>query len=93
MGTIISGYPDWRQSPRAWIMALFEPAAAPTQANATISFNNFALFFFEGCSDDGGVTLDDKCTPGYDIYGRYMGVAQGSGPGGGTLTRLLRLVE
>ena len=92
-GSIVSGFSDWRQSPRAWVMGLFEPSAAPTQVNATIKFNNFALFFFEGCSKNGGVTLGKKCTPQHDLYGRYMGLAQGSGQGGGTLTRILRLVE
>jgi hypothetical protein len=93
-GSIVSvDFPDWRQSPRAWIMGLFDPAEAPTKVNTTIAFNNFALFFFEGCSKDGGVTLEKKCTPQHDLYGRYMGLAQGSGPGGGTLTRILRLVE
>jgi hypothetical protein len=74
-------------------MGLFDPAVAPTTVNTTLTLNNFALFFFEGCSKDGGVTLGNKCTPQHDLYGRYMGLAQGSGPGGGTLTRFLRLVE
>jgi len=97
---------DWRASPRVWVMGLFDPnlaaqiAAPGNETKARVWFNNFALFFFEGCAsppqgkNPGGViNTNKKCGPQDDIVGRYIGVAPGIGPGTSVLTRTLRLVK
>jgi Flp pilus assembly protein TadG len=90
---------NWRASPRVWVMGLFDPNLAATIAapgNATkarVWFNNFALFFFEGCGKDGVLNANHKCGPQDDIIGRYVGIAPGIGPGTSVLTRSLRLVK
>jgi hypothetical protein len=90
---------NWRASPRVWVMGLFDPNLAATIAapgNATkarVWFNNFALFFFEGCGKYGVLNANHKCGPQDDIIGRYVGIAPGIGPGTSVLTRSLRLVK
>ena len=92
-GTVVgSSFPDWRQSPRAWIMGLFDPQTVLTDAKGQImdvKFNNYALFWFEGCVGPGKKCGGSKT----DLVGRFMGFAPGSGPGNSTLTHLLQLVE
>lgn len=83
---------NWRQSPRTWIMGVFDPSTVVTDSKGQIKevkFNNYALFFFEGCAGPG-----KKCGgPKSDLVGRFVGFAPGSGPGNSTLTYLLQLVE
>ena len=86
---------NWRtKSERSWIVALFEPGVTPPKANDVVKFNNFGLFFFEGCRNPNSGMLDTRrCGPQDDWVGRFVGLAPGTKPGGGTLLRLLRLVE
>ena len=87
---------DWRASPRVWIMAIFDPNLLPAKANATIRFNNFMLFFFEGCMNNNGTgQINANCGPQTLTIGRFLGIAAGTatGPSPGTMIRILRLVE
>jgi len=84
--------PNWQASPRVIIAGLFDPnlIAGIQGASQPIVFNDFALFFLEG--------FDPMWTgpaPQAPVLARFLGFAQGtdSGPGGGTLLRILRLVE
>jgi len=86
---------NWRaKSERTWIVALFQPDLTPPKANDLVKFNNFGLFFFEGCRNPKSGVLNTKnCNPQDDWVGRFVGLAPGTKPGGGTLLKLLRLVE
>jgi len=91
------GEQNWRASPRVWIMAMVPPDGIP-KANEQIRFNNFMLFFFEGCMDNGGskpFNSPIKCKTDDVVVGRFAGLAKGTatGPSPGTMTRILRLVE
>jgi hypothetical protein len=70
----------------------------PAPSDKDIIFNNFMLFFFEGCMDESmtGPIVGDCASPGKIVLGRFLGVAEGTETGGptpGTLIRILRLVE
>jgi hypothetical protein len=77
-------------------MAIFDPNLMPAKANATIRFNNFMLFFFEGCMNNNGTgQIGANCGPQTLTIGRFLGIAAGTatGPSPGTMIRILRLVE
>lgn len=95
---------DWRSGSRVWVMGLFDPndaailAAPGNETKGRVHFNNFALFFFEGCADPkrtnpADLRPDRNCRPQDDIVGRYAGIAPGIGPGSSVLTRAIRLVQ
>lgn len=87
----------WRSSPRVWIMAMMPPDQVPqVPSDRDTQFNNFMLFFFEGCMKDNGTgPIKGKCTTQDMLLGRFVGLAKGTltGPNPGTMTRILRLVE
>jgi hypothetical protein len=88
----------WRQSPRVWIIAMVDPADIPAVASDHDTvFNNFMLFFFEGCIDlaDPASVLGIPCTAQTALVGRFVGPAKGTsvGPNPGKMVQILRLVE
>jgi hypothetical protein len=98
LGSVIgSSYPDYRQSPRMWIMAMVHPNDVPQHSSDhDTQFNNFMVFFLEGCMDESGTgPIGMPCGTKSMLIGRFMGAAQGvsSGPAPGTMVRILRLVE
>lgn len=88
---------NWRASPRVWIMAIMAPGDVPqVPSDPDTKFNNFMLFFFEGCiNENGNGPLSDNCNTKTMMVGRFVGLAQGTqtGPAPGTMVRILRLVE
>lgn len=93
---------DWRSSPRVWVMGIMSPYEAELISrpggDKLVHFNNFALFFFEGCATPAkgkaaGSDPSLNCKPGDDVVGRFIGIAPGIGPGTSVLTRSLRLVK
>ena len=99
-GTVVGSdpaYGDWRQSPRVWIMAMVAPADVPqVSSDHDTVFNNFMLWFFEGCIDESGTgPIDGDCGTKDMMLGRFVGLAKGTktGPAPGTMVRILRLVE
>jgi len=91
---------NWRASKRVWTVAVFPPENLPTTGGRkTIVFNNFARFFFEGCTESDNPQPQDftgDCTVQTTMYGRFLGPAKGTSTGGptpGTMMRILRLVE
>lgn len=94
------GLDNWRASPRVWTVAVFDPGLTPTSPTQPIQFNNFFLFFHEGCMRETGPNtgqLSGDCHPGSNRYpvGRFVGRATGTavGPSPGSMVRILRLVE
>lgn len=87
----------WRQSARVWIMAMVAPADVPqVSSDHDVVFNNFMLWFFEGCIDESGTgPIDGTCGTKDMMVGRFVGLAKGTktGPAPGTMVRILRLVE
>jgi type II secretory pathway pseudopilin PulG len=89
----------WRASDRVWIVAMISPGEVPpAPSDKDIIFNNFMLFFFEGCMNDDftGPITGDCASPGKMVLGRFLGTAQGTetgGPNPGSMVRILRLVE
>ncbi len=97
-GTIVgSSYADYRQSPRVWVMAMVNPSDVPQHpSDHDTVFNNFMVFFFEGCMDESGTgPIGIPCNTQTMLIGRFLGAAQGvsTGPAPGTMVRILRLVE
>lgn len=99
-GTVVGSLPQfgsWRNSPRAWVLGIYDPAMTPTAPNTPLPFNNFVLFFVEGCLKDDGTGPLIKCHPAAQkmLVGRFAGIAKGTavGPNPGTMVRILRLVE
>jgi Flp pilus assembly protein TadG len=90
---------NWRASDRVWIIAMISPGEVPpAPSDKDIIFNNFMLFFFEGCMDESmtGPINDDCASTQRVVLGRFLGVAQGTetgGPNPGSMVRILRLVE
>jgi hypothetical protein len=86
-----SKYANPLKSPRVRPVAVFSPdQQGSINGRKNIYFNNFASIFFEG----GG--SKDIFWPDFQIYGRFLGPASGTGGGGpelGQLERYLRLVE
>lgn len=90
---------NWRASERVWIIAMFSPDYPIPNGRKPIIFNNFGLFFFEGCTEEDNPQPSDfsgQCTNKTTMYGRFLGYANGTASGGptpGTMVRILRLVE
>ena len=93
-GTVINSAwgSNWQASPRVIIAGLFDPAqiAGIFGASNPIVFNDFGLFFLEG--------FDPTWTgppPQAPVQARFIGFAKGtsSGPGNGSLLRILRLID
>jgi hypothetical protein len=87
----------WRRSPRVWIMAIMPPDQVPVvSSDNDTQFNNFMLFFFEGCMNENGTgPISKNCGTKDMMLGRFVGLAKGTltGPNPGTMIRILRLVE
>jgi hypothetical protein len=89
---------DWLESDRVWIVAMVHPDdIPPAPSDKDTEFNNFMLFFFEGClPEDGSVTTPRiPCGTKDMLVGRFLGKAagNGSGPTTGMFLTPLRLVE
>ena len=89
-GTVTgSNKANWVDSPRVIKVGLFDPNQILTfgnGSNATVTFNNIALFFLEGIVGNGNQAA---------VQGRFLYYAKGSGGGPvtGPLVRVLRLVQ
>ena len=87
----------WMESDRVWIMAMVDPDDIPPDpSDHDTEFNNFMLFFFEGCIDESGIgTPGMPCGAQSMLVGRFLGKVAGSGTGPttGTLLTHIRLVE
>jgi hypothetical protein len=97
-GSIVgSQYLDYRSSPRMWTMAMVHPSDVPmVPSDHDTQFNNFMVFFLEGCMDESGTgPIGMPCGTQSMLIGRFMGKAQGvaTGPTHGTQIKMLRLVE
>jgi Flp pilus assembly protein TadG len=80
---------NWVDSPRVIKVALYDPNQLLTWgngSNATVTFNNIALFFLEGTVGNGNQA---------SVMGRFLYYAQGTGGGPvtGPLAKVLRLVQ
>jgi hypothetical protein len=87
---------DWRDSPRVWLIALFDPNDIPgLGGNAWVTPNNFAYFFLEGFWQSNGTVCTLKRCNKDPVVGRflYFGTGTGGGPQTGSLIRQLRLVD
>ena len=88
---------DWQDSPRALLLALFDPHQIPDLGgNGSVVPTNFAYFWLEGFwNDDGTICIESRCRT-QPVVGRFMQYAQGVGtpsPQTGQLVRTLRLVQ
>ncbi|HKP49267.1 MAG TPA: hypothetical protein VJU17_04570, partial [Gemmatimonadales bacterium] len=97
-GTVVgSSFTDYRSSPRLWTMAIVHPDDIPVvSSDHDTKFNNFMIFFLEGCMDESGTgPIGMPCGTSSMLIGRFMGPANGvsAGPTPGTMIKLLRLVE
>jgi hypothetical protein len=85
------------ESDRVWIVAMVHPDDIPPDpSDHDTEFNNFMLFFFEGCVDESGIgPIGMPCGTKSMLVGRFLGKAPGSGggPTTGTLLTHIRLVE
>lgn len=101
MGTVVDSDlgENWRASDRVWIIAMISPGEVPpSPSDKDVIFNNFMLFFFEGCQDESmtGPINDDCASTKRVVLGRFLGQAPGTeigGPAPGSMIRMLRLVE
>jgi Flp pilus assembly protein TadG len=94
-----SSFTNWRDSPRVFVLSLFDPAqiALISQGKKSCSggcdihFSNLALFFLEGLDD----TCANNCTQA-PVKGRFLYFVHTTGPSGpvaGSLIKNLQLVE
>jgi Flp pilus assembly protein TadG len=87
-----SSFTNWRDSPRVFVLSLFDPIQINAIQNScnggcNITFSNLALFFLEGFDGNGAQA---------PVKGRFLYFVHTTGPTGpvaGSLIRNLQLVE
>jgi hypothetical protein len=101
LGTVVNSAHglDWRASDRVWIIAMIAPdQVPPAPSDKDVIFNNFMLFFLEGCMHESmtGEINDDCFGTDRIVLGRFLGKAPGTSTGGptpGSMVSILRLVK